>query len=283
MAILVKCNASDVPSGSTFSGTFLAEKEAQPADGDEVFIWTSERSRQRPYGKGLELRGRLVSWRRFGSNATVRVRISDRLPEAGLSMNGLAALGREFMPARNLHQRIRKFRHRRIWALPEEQTKILDDVFKRGEQGEAIEILADIDQVQKDATINQATRKALIAARLGQGSFRRKLEQRWGSGCAVTGCLISAVLRASHVKPWRVSSNIERLDPANGILLAAHLDALFDSGLISFGDEGKMLVSTQISAQEKQFFRLPAALRTMLSTAEKRFLSHHRGSIFKKG
>jgi hypothetical protein len=60
-------------------------------------------------------------------------------------------------------------------------------------------------------------------------------------------CSIAALLRASHIKPWAKSSNPDRLNPANGILLTAHIDALFDCGFISFADDGTMLVSAQIA------------------------------------
>ena len=59
MPILVKCNASDFLSSDPFSVTMLAEEEAKPAEGDEVFIWTSELPRQGPRGIGLEARGYL--------------------------------------------------------------------------------------------------------------------------------------------------------------------------------------------------------------------------------
>ena len=67
----------------------------------------------------------------------------------------------------------------------------------------------------------------------------------------MTGCENGALLRASHIKPWRNSDNHDRLYPYNGLLLAAHLDAAFDAGLISFSDEGRLLVhSSRLSAAE---------------------------------
>ncbi|MGO7165362.1 HNH endonuclease, partial [Rhizobium johnstonii] len=61
---------------------------------------------------------------------------------------------------------------------------------------------------------------------------------QWHGRCAVTSCNLPAVLRASHIVPWREASNAERLDPENGLPLVATLDALFDVGLISFDDQG---------------------------------------------
>jgi len=135
--------------------------------------------------------------------------------------------------------------------------------------------LADVDRLRR-RTKNQTTRKALIDARLGQGRFRSEVGKRWGNRCAVTGCAISAVLRSSHIKPWSDSTNSERLNPENGLLLAAHIDALFDCGLISFEDNGTMLVSSRVALEERKRFRLPLSLRSKPTPAERLFLEHHR-------
>jgi len=87
------------------------------------------------------------------------------------------------------------------------------------------------------------------------------------------------MLRASHIKPWSKSSNRERLNPANGILLAAHIDALFDCGLISFAADGTMLVSAQIADDLNQF-NLPDRLRREPTQAERKFLAYHRRYVF---
>ena len=50
-------------------------------------------------------------------------------------------------------------------------------------------------------------------------------------------------LIASHIKPWRHSDNQERLDGENGLLLNPSVDLLFDRGLISFEDNGDLLLS----------------------------------------
>ena len=124
------------------------------------------------------------------------------------------------------------------------------------------------------------TTEALIDARIGQGQFRAALEREWNGACAVTGCGISQVLRASHIKPWEASSDAERLDFENGLLLSAHIDALFDKGLISFANDGKMLLSDQISIKDKTYFRLPKSLRVKPSKRRMRFLEYHREHRF---
>lgn len=54
------------------------------------------------------------------------------------------------------------------------------------------------------------------------------------------------VLGASHIKPWRLCTDAERLDPKNGLLLMAHIDALLDRGLISFASGGNLLVANSL-------------------------------------
>jgi HNH endonuclease len=140
--------------------------------------------------------------------------------------------------------------------------------------------LADVENILNDKTVDTTTKKRLVDARLGQGRFRDELEARWGNVCAVTGCKISSVLRASHIKAWRSSSDEERLDPNNGLLLAAHIDALFDCGLITFRDDGGMLISKQVTAQDKMTLQLGRSLSKILTNGEKKFLRHHRNNVF---
>jgi hypothetical protein len=115
-------------------------------------------------------------------------------------------------------------------------------------------IIPDLDDIYRSKQRN-TVRRALIQARLGQGQFRADVAKRWNDRCAVTGCAISSILRASH------------------------LDSLFDCGLISFADDGMMLVSAQIADELKQF-NLPDRLRREPATAERRFLAYHRRYVF---
>ncbi|MDE3037521.1 MAG: HNH endonuclease [Pseudomonadota bacterium] len=138
-------------------------------------------------------------------------------------------------------------------------------------------IAKDIEKIALDKTIDTTTRKALIDARVGQGKFRRDVMARWENACAFSGCMTEAVLRASHIKPWCECSNEERLDPANGLLLAANLDALFDRGLISFEDDGRLLISSRLSDGERELLHLSEGrLRGNIDAFMRRYLAHHR-------
>jgi predicted restriction endonuclease len=134
----------------------------------------------------------------------------------------------------------------------------------------------DIARLKCDDGLDPTTREALVQARLGQGKFRDDLMTIWNGACSVTGCDVRQVLRASHIKPWNKSTNTERRDPENGLLLAATIDALFDNHLISFEDSGEMLVSSSISAEQRRMLGLPTKLRKTPTSLQCRYLAQHR-------
>ncbi|MGH7010686.1 MAG: HNH endonuclease [Caulobacteraceae bacterium] len=133
----------------------------------------------------------------------------------------------------------------------------------------------DIRAIERDRSRTPTQKSQLIQARRGQGKFRDGLVQRWGGACAVTGLHTDALLRASHMKPWSASSDDERLDPANGLLLAAHVDALFDRYLITFDEDGTLQWSEEIAREDRERLNLPRELRQRPNDGEKRFLRHH--------
>lgn len=105
---------------------------------------------------------------------------------------------------------------------------------------------AAVAEINSRTDIPATTRAQLIQARRGQGLYRARLEQI-ESICRVTGISAREHLRASHMKPWRDSSDQEKLDGNNGLLLAPHVDHLFDRGYISFSDGGQMMIAPTLS------------------------------------
>ena len=119
-------------------------------------------------------------------------------------------------------------------------------------------------------------RQALVMARIGQGEFRDKVLRMWSYQCAVTGCSVQDVIRASHIRPWRDSNHRDRLNPHNGLPLLATLDALFDRHLIAFNAPGKMLISPELSKDERKLL-LPhqRQLRDSPTNETAKFLKEH--------
>jgi hypothetical protein len=75
-------------------------------------------------------------------------------------------------------------------------------------------------RIQISSEIPETEKAALVMARLGQGIFKRNVT-RIEDSCRITRVARAEHLRASHCKPWRDSSNIERLDGENGLPIRA--------------------------------------------------------------
>ena len=98
------------------------------------------------------------------------------------------------------------------------------------------------ETIDANADIAETDRESLIIARRGQGLFKERV-MRIENRCRITGVNNLTHLRASHCKPWRDSTNDERLNGENGLLLTPSIDHLFDRGFISFEDSGDLIVS----------------------------------------
>jgi len=101
-------------------------------------------------------------------------------------------------------------------------------------------------ELQNQNNISATETEQVVKARRGQGIFRSRVESI-EVRCRITGLTHKEHLRASHIKPWRDSTNQERLDGNNGLLLAPHIDHLFDRGWIAFDERGKICVSARLA------------------------------------
>ncbi len=123
--------------------------------------------------------------------------------------------------------------------------------------------------------------EAVVKQRRHQEEYRSKLENYWDNACAVTGVRIPEILRASHAKPWKDSSDTEKLDVFNGFLLCANLDALFDKGLITFDDEGKIIISPKLTDNQISSLSLQNMHLRKIDPRHLPYLAYHRENIFK--
>lgn len=139
----------------------------------------------------------------------------------------------------------------------------------------------DLEAHEEELIVVPETERAqLVMSRIGQGRFREGLIQAWG-GCAVTGTTQIDVLKASHIKPWRHSSNEERLSPSNGLLLSPTLDTLFDAGYVSFREDGRIMTSIAITSDNYGRLAIRSDMRLVRRVPESDvFLNYHREAIF---
>jgi putative restriction endonuclease len=132
-----------------------------------------------------------------------------------------------------------------------------------------------------DPTIDATERLALITARKGQGLFKdrvSKIETR----CRITGVENPVHLVASHCKPWRDSSDDERLNGENGLLLTPTIDHLFDRGFIGFEDTGRLIISpaAHLPSLQKMGIEVKQAVNVgTFTSGQKQFLDFHRTSV----
>jgi putative restriction endonuclease len=123
----------------------------------------------------------------------------------------------------------------------------------------------------------------LVVERVGQRMFRDGLLDFWEGRCALTGLAVPALLRASHIKPWAAcATDAERLDVHNGLLLAAHLDAAFDAGLVTVADDGALLVGRALDDDARALLGIDRPLRARgLVDAHRAYLAYHRAHVFR--
>lgn len=153
-------------------------------------------------------------------------------------------------------------------------------------QGEIVE--ADIFGDEQENTIKgrtdigETTRDQLVKSRRGQGIFRANVrlnEKR----CRITGISDPMHLRASHMKPWRFCNDEEKLNGCNGLFLSPHIDHLFDKGLISFSNEGDLLLSPTLDVVVLENWGISTTINVgNFSPEQSVFLNYHRQKVFKQ-
>ena len=122
----------------------------------------------------------------------------------------------------------------------------------------------------------------LIKARRGHGIYKSRvelIERR----CRVTGVERPQHLVASHIKPWRLSDDGEKLDGNNGLLLSPHVDHLFDRLYISFTGDGQILRSPSLAPEVLTRWGIDAQRNVGTFSYEQRiYLEFHRDELFAK-
>ena len=177
-------------------------------------------------------------------------------------------------------------------AVPPVMSKVLADLIgeeyvavlkANGDIEEDVETVEDREEdgIRGRSDLGPTTKEQLVKSRRGQGIFKAnvRLNER---ACRVTGVSEISHLRASHIKPWRVSDDLEKLDGCNGLLLAPHVDHLFDRGFISFTANGDLLVSAKLPSNVLGSWGIALKLSVgPFKSEQAHYLEYHRQNIFK--
>jgi hypothetical protein len=141
----------------------------------------------------------------------------------------------------------------------------------------------DVEQekIENRTDIGTTVKEQLILARRGQGLFRDNV-LGVSPACVFTGVTDGRFLIASHIKPWRVSNDNERLDGYNGLMLAPHADRLFDRGWVTFEKSGELVKSTQLPVAVWDAWGLSAFTKTSkFHDNAAPYLTYHQDNVFR--
>lgn len=166
------------------------------------------------------------------------------------------------------------------WIIKPEMLKAITEykLFKKGNRKlylsnknlhEQIKMYNDI------AIFDGKERKSIIKIRCNQGKIRKNALQKYRK-CEICGLQITQLLIASHIKPWSIANSSEKADINNIMLLCPMHDALFDKHLISFDDEGKVLINKNITSEEKELLNINENQKIKVNEERKVYLEIHR-------
>ncbi len=141
--------------------------------------------------------------------------------------------------------------------------------------------LENVSSVLARTDIESSTKKRFVETRITQKLFRDRVHSYFDSKCCITGA--SKLLIASHIKPWAICSDKERIDPYNGILLSAAYDKAFDAGLISFDREGAIMIAESFQDDAVLLAISGSAIIKSFNPMHERYMQYHRANIFDPG
>ncbi|MBE6128136.1 MAG: HNH endonuclease [Erysipelotrichaceae bacterium] len=147
----------------------------------------------------------------------------------------------------------------------------------------ADESIFEIKDVEKDIPqgLKGYERETVIKERINQSGFRKNLIKKYGK-CCICGVESAELLLASHIKPWKDSDEDEKGSTSNGLLLCPNHDKLFDRGLISFNDDGTILISEKLSENDRMFMNVNDSQKIQVTSDMIQYLAFHREKCFKK-
>ncbi len=129
--------------------------------------------------------------------------------------------------------------------------------------------------------LTQTETEVKTKIRLGKQKFRRALLPLWAQKCALCEIELLELLRASYSKPWKDSTDFERVDPNNGVLLCSNHHALYKNGLIAFDGQGKLHISTRIPEEDHEKYSVRLKMKIARTEQNKPYFKWHKKNVFK--
>ncbi|WP_134201306.1 HNH endonuclease signature motif containing protein [uncultured Algoriphagus sp.] len=136
----------------------------------------------------------------------------------------------------------------------------------------------EIKTVFIDSKLTPTEKESIILSRRGQGSFRENIIKIWKK-CVISGYNDPRLLIASHIKPWNICENHERINRFNGLLLLPTYDKLFDLGFIGFNNSGKIQISNQLKNPE--ILQIRKNIKIKIIEEQIKFLEYHMENVYR--
>ena len=158
------------------------------------------------------------------------------------------------------------------------------DTSFRDEYSFGLDVLEDNKAIYYHSS-QETEKEAFTKIRLVQNSYRKSVIDFWNGSCSVTGVDDPSWLIASHIKPWRESSNKEKIDPHNSLLLTPNFDKLFDRGIISFSSKDGKIILPEVQSKQmwanfnKMHITEDISLRSVPSGVGE-YLDYHKECIY---
>ncbi|MDP4549779.1 HNH endonuclease [Alkalihalobacillus macyae] len=155
-----------------------------------------------------------------------------------------------------------------FYRVDEEQLELTIDEVRKIERNTLVPFITEIES------------EAKTKIRWGEQKFRKDLMPLWEDKCAICAINLPVLLNASRSKPWKDSTNQERLDPYNGLLLCSNHDALYHEGLIAFDGQGRLHISSIISEEDYEMYRLMPRAKIRIHPENKVYFKWHKRNVF---
>jgi predicted restriction endonuclease len=139
--------------------------------------------------------------------------------------------------------------------------------------------IAEVDEIIMRTDIGPTQKTQMINSRRGQGVFKAQVRQI-ERACRVTKVTNPKHLIASHIKPWKKSNDAEKISGYNGLLLAPHIDHLFDRGFISFKGNGNLILSSHLDNSLLDKWSIDKNINVgSFRNEQQQFLEYHRDIV----
>ncbi len=161
-----------------------------------------------------------------------------------------------------------------LWGCLEETNKPSNFIYK-------IPVLSENHGAQNLKSKTKTKASKVITNKEAKGQFKQQVFMDWNGKCAVTSLSDPNLLSFAYIKPWGRCSHKERYDSCNGLLLLPNLKHLLNRGFISFDDNGKILISDQLSQINQDILNINTDMCLYkIDSKLKKYLNFHRSYVF---